>query len=799
MSQLRESTFSTEEEIKNSNIPDENETPNLTLKLLVQKALEFFMHFERIRFDLPWRWRKWSTIFSTALSYGGSKDSKINKRYEKVKEWELNEWRKKFGLDQITSNKYKKDKGKSKTIALSSTYNPYSQSNSSKNPEFDKAYWVEERKMHAFCISGDIKSLDILFNFLIKSQNDFKERILKLHEEYIKDIDVSAIKNLQKMKLPGNENDNTVFILLKQLAYWIRISDTLVSMDFNVLNKSQFNPADKSSLIKHRENVSTLFSKGNPKLLNEVGQFLLKLVTEEFDDSIMVNLDEYYRLIWVSIINGFELFYRSTESQFYVVKTLFSHSFKHKRLSTSLKRDKIVNHNYYLDCFNTWLSPIQLFFTIHFKYPQTFLFRVPLVWSEIKEYLVKFRLNSDPKSQSKQNQTIKPSNYDYVPSSSNKFIQKQTQFFNFITASDGMLDWKINEILDDYKALYKYNADDLIIDSAQEIQSCPTISQKDFCAPFSMFFLIDQSIHWVDAGDATPKNKNHSTNKKAEENAIDEEAEQSEDNIVDLYLQLFQNQSIDEILAFHGLQENTSDKQSKPTEKKHPKKAAKSEKMDEEFMKKLKEEADKNEKENQEKRRKILREVHKKECDLHKERTEFLWNEFTSVIIKLLWNSRDYGSIESSKLTPDIKEIVNSLNNIRYIWKIFNRMVEDALSIKQTWWINSEKNKPFLIKAIDFGEECITLLTNTPLSGNIYEIKWMRCLFKYLQIVISQSVNDLKQIDFASKTILSYMNIINMLSKLLGIKTDKETDMIKIADVQQNLKNESAIQGFYSG
>lgn len=74
----------------------------------------------------------------------------------------------------------------------------------------------------------------------------------------------------------------------------------------------------------------------------------------------------------------------------------------------------------------------------------------------------------------------------------------------------------------------------------------------------------------------------------------------------------------------------------------------------------------------------------------------------------------------------------------------------------------------------------------------------MRCLFKYLQIVLTQSVNDLKQMDFANKAIVSYMSIINMLSKLLGVKTNKETDMIKIADTQQSLNGDSIVQGFYS-
>lgn len=95
---------------------------------------------------------------------------------------------------------------------------------------------------------------------------------------------------------------------------------------------------------------------------------------------------------------------------------------------------------------------------------------MPLVCSEIKEYLIKFKINNEGKVEAKSSDQ-KASNFDYVPSSSNKFIQKQTQFFNLITASDGILDTNCNTILDEYHALFDQNPDNLILDSAQEIQS----------------------------------------------------------------------------------------------------------------------------------------------------------------------------------------------------------------------------------------------------------------------------------------------------------------------------------------
>jgi hypothetical protein len=200
--------------------------------------------------------------------------------------------------------------------------------------------------MQAFCISGDVNSLKILFNFLKEVNQKFIESI-KRKEEGKKD----------------NFDSEIVFILLKQLAYWIRISDTLITSP----------------------------SEGDPELLTEVSQYLYKQVTTEYEPEMTQRLEPYYRLIWVIMINGFDILFRSAESQFNFIKTLLSDSFKYKKINSNGKRSSLAHYNYYFDCFNTNLSPMQLFHLFHFKYPSTFLFRVPLASSEIKEYSVKFR------------------------------------------------------------------------------------------------------------------------------------------------------------------------------------------------------------------------------------------------------------------------------------------------------------------------------------------------------------------------------------------------------------------------
>jgi hypothetical protein len=123
MSEMSKTTFSTEEEAINAEIPefDENEKP--TLSGLVNKALEFFLHFERIRYDLPWRWRRWSTVFSNANDVLGIKDPKITKRYEKIRDYELNQWRMKFGLEQqILKSKQSKSKKPAMPVSTPASY-----------------------------------------------------------------------------------------------------------------------------------------------------------------------------------------------------------------------------------------------------------------------------------------------------------------------------------------------------------------------------------------------------------------------------------------------------------------------------------------------------------------------------------------------------------------------------------------------------------------------------------------------------------------------------------------------------
>lgn len=351
--------------------------------------------------------------------------------------------------------------------------------------------------MHAFCISGDVNSLRILFTFLKEVNHKF----------------IEALKRKEIKK--DNFDTEIVFILLKQLAYWVRISDTLIASP----------------------------SEGDPELLNEVSQYLYKLITTEHDSEITKILESYYRLIWVVMINGFEIFFRSAESQFNFIKTLLSDSFKYKKLNSNGKRNSLAHYNYYYDCFNTNLSPIQLFHLFHYKYPSTFLFRVPLVSSEIKEYSVKFkRKTTSPKDQSK----------PYT----NKFMQKQPQFFSLISMG-GVLECNLNEIVEDYKRITTQNKDELHLESIQEMQTCYSVSQKDFSSPFSMYFLLDQKISLLD----------EDKKEDGKEEKEDEETQIAEDYAVNLYLQLFQDKSISNILRDEGYQEEVYFKEVKEERK----------------------------------------------------------------------------------------------------------------------------------------------------------------------------------------------------------------------------------------
>jgi hypothetical protein len=270
MSQMQEAVFTHAEDIPDLEISKEP----TNLKMLVQNATEFFMHFERLRFVLPWRWRRWSTVFSIASNpNSGIKENKIAKRLEKIKEWELNNWRIKFGLEQIIVNKKNKQavtKNKTPAYIASSIYSTpnYNQD----NKEFKSCpVRVEERKLRAFVISGDVKTLKLLFSMIQNTYKKFKIdsvlKIFKILDENKAQWKLNKSYNgpitnaqfLQKhlvelFKKYGNDEHLSVAteyvlltMLLQELVYWIRTSDTL----------------------------SASPTEGDPKLLDQVGQFLL--------------------------------------------------------------------------------------------------------------------------------------------------------------------------------------------------------------------------------------------------------------------------------------------------------------------------------------------------------------------------------------------------------------------------------------------------------------------------------------------------------------------------------------------
>ena len=143
-------------------------------------------------------------------------------------------------------------------------------------------------------------------------------------------------------------------------------------------------------------------------------------------------------------------------------------------------------------------------------------------------------------------------------------------------------------------------------------------------------------------------------------------------------------------------------------------------------------------------------------------RANSLWEDFTELIIKQKEQAKLYGGIDSSTADSSTKEILYSLNSIRYIWKIFNRMIEDSLAVKHIAFHNTEKNRDFLVKTILFAERCIDEFSKEDMNNfNVYEWNWMRCFFKYFQIVTTQTVNDLNQLDFAKQILPVYMKMIN--------------------------------------
>ena len=223
---------------------------------------------------------------------------------------------------------------------------------------------------------------------------------------------------------------------LKQLTYWIRVSDTLSA-----------SPVE-----------------GDPELLTDIGHFLISFIKTQHEDQQSQSLNEARRLTWVAMINGFELFYRSAEDQFDFITTLFNDPIKYKKLITD-GRD-VPQHTYYKDSINYRLPPVLLFFIVQFK-PQTFIFKAPLSCSEVKEYSVKFKLKGEDKSKDGR-------------AYGSKFMQKQQQLFQLFNMG-GILEYGINEVLEQYKQIEeKRDSNLLTIESIQEVQTCSSVNLKEF-------------------------------------------------------------------------------------------------------------------------------------------------------------------------------------------------------------------------------------------------------------------------------------------------------------------------------
>ena len=281
LSQMKKSCFEHQKPIDDFLIPEKEEGKESkeTLVSLVHKALEFFMKFENKRFDLPWRWRRWTTVFANANDASVIKNTKLTKRFEKIRDHELNNWRRKFGLEQLTiSNKTKKNKKPKPTPTPAPTYSSYianqlATSSSSTDNFKDVPVRIEEKKINAFCISGDTQTLKGVFKFLEKTSK-------------------SCFGNVQNKKSDSCEaNYQIVLSCLKQLTYWIRVSDII-------------------------EDTSAYQTKDDLIFRDKVGDYLLHQATENITDEKFKENEEYFRLLWVAIINGFEIFYRSSESQF---------------------------------------------------------------------------------------------------------------------------------------------------------------------------------------------------------------------------------------------------------------------------------------------------------------------------------------------------------------------------------------------------------------------------------------------------------------------------------------------------
>ena len=278
--------------------------------------------------------------------------------------------------------------------------------------------------------------------------------------------------------------------------------------------------------------------------------------------------------------------------------------------------------------------------------------------------------------------------------------------------------------------------------------------------------MLDQKINFTDDS-AEPKEEEKSSQK--EESKADDEGEQIEDLVVDLYLNLYQNKSVESILDSNGYHpEKYIHKPSPKGRGKASKKPTKSEL--EEKKKKRASEEKKIQQDNLIQRRKILREVHQRERELHQDRVQELWKLLTQILLSLLADAREYSPNRQNASGSSEPRKAHSLSMIRYVWRIFNRFVEDSLAIISATFHNTEKNREFIYTCIKFAETAIQQVATVEMSElNNYEWKWIRGLNKYFNMLLLQSGNDFKSTEFSKKALPAFFNVSNTLHELIGI------------------------------
>ena len=292
----------------------------------------------------------------------------------------------------------------------------------------------------------------------------------------------------------------------------------------------------------------------------------------------------------------------------------------------------------------------------------------------------------------------------------NKFIQKQQQLFEYFK-NGGFLEGNLSEILEEYKEFEEQKfSNSLYLESIQETQSCTSLSQKEFCSPFTMFFLLDQKNDFKGEHEKDKKEEKEEKKKEKEENKelnskeIEEENEEFEkikDNEINLYLSIFQSMSEEEILQENGYQPKVFIMPQKSPQPKHriSRRPTKEEqKKEKEEKNKIQEGKKLIEKENLQERRKILQQFYQKQRELHQNRVQQLWKMLTEILLGQLKTARKFGNLDSSTATPEQKEMLNSLGYIRYVWKVFTRLIEDSLAIKFYTFHNSDKNREFIFE-----------------------------------------------------------------------------------------------------